>query len=64
MRQPKPFSETTLTVHNLLSGIALADHMGDVNDYLPWLADALNEPRPEWSDEINRYVFPWEVEHG
>ncbi len=46
----------------ILTGLALADHMGDVNDYLPMLADLLDEPLPNWSDEFNRYVFPWEKE--
>ena len=60
MANPRPLSETTLTSKNVITGIALADHMGDVNNYLPWLADALELDRPEWSDEFNRYVFPWE----
>ena len=47
-------------MRNLLTGLALADHIGDVNNYLPWLADALGEERPEWNDHYDRYVFPWE----
>ena len=60
MNMPKPLSETNLTPRQLLTGIAMAEHMGDVNDYVPWLADALGEDRPTWNDENNLYVFPWE----
>ncbi len=47
---------------NIIVGIALSDHMGDVNEYLPELADALGLERPEWNDKYERYVFPWEEE--
>ena len=47
---------------DILTGIALADHMGDVNYYLPVLAELLDEKKPVWSDEFNRMVFDWEEE--
>lgn len=56
----KPLSETSLTARNILAGLSLAEHQGDVNGYLPWLADAMGEPRPRWSEGLSRYVWPWE----
>lgn len=47
---------------HILTGIALADHMGDVNSYLPALAELLGEKKPVWSDEMNRMIFDWEEE--
>ncbi len=46
----------------ILTGIALSDHMGDVNYYLSALAELLGEKKPVWSDEFNRLVFDWEKE--
>lgn len=60
MSELRAFSETALTTRDLLEGLALADNMGDVNDYLPWIADAFGEARPEWDDLKRRFVFPWE----
>jgi hypothetical protein len=42
-----------------LIGLALANHIGDVNDCIPEFCIALNlECR--WSDKWERYIFPWE----
>lgn len=44
-----------------LSGISVADHMGDVNDYLPNLCSALGLPQPWWSDEWCRFIMEWDL---
>lgn len=48
------------SARRVLTGLSLAEHSGDVNEYLPRLARLLGEAEPEWSDEQERYVFPWE----
>jgi hypothetical protein len=45
-----------------LGVISIADHLGDVNDALPGLCEALNLPKPKWSPDFRHYVFPWEFE--
>jgi hypothetical protein len=40
-----------------LSGIKVADHMGDVNRYIPDLCKALELPEPEWD---GRWHFAWD----
>lgn len=47
-------------VKRKLSYIAVGDHMGDVNNALPGLCDALDLPRPTWSDKYNHWVFEWD----
>lgn len=46
-------------VRSELHYIALADHMGDVNNALPDLAEALGI-RAAYSDKKERTVFEWE----
>ncbi len=48
------------TARDLLVSLSVAEHAGDVNNDLEDLAVLLNEPSPEWSDEYERFVFPWE----
>ena len=46
---------------DLLESISIADHMGDVNNDLPRLAELLGEPGPPvWCDICNGYQWPWE----
>lgn len=45
---------------NILVGLALSEHMGDVNEYLPHLTRLLGLPEPTWHDGFERFVFPWE----
>ena len=49
---------------HILTGLALADHPSDVNDYLSDLTELLGEKKPVWSDEFNRFVFDWEDDEG
>ena len=51
----------TARLKHILVGFALSENMGDVKDYLPSLARALDIDEPEWSDERERMVFPWET---
>jgi hypothetical protein len=46
-------------VQNSLLGLALADHIGDVNDEIPVLCEALGLIC-RWSDKYERYIFSWE----
>ncbi len=46
----------------ILTGLALADHMGDVNNYLPDLAELLGEEKPVYSETWDRMIFDWEPE--
>ncbi len=45
----------------VLLGLALSEHMGDVNDELPSLCRLFDLPEPEWSDDLNRYVMAGEA---
>lgn len=47
-------------VRPILVSLSLADHVGDVNNDLPRLAKVLGFEEPEWSDERQRMIFPWE----
>ena len=47
-------------IQGYLSGLALAENMGDVNSYLPLLAAELGEPAPLWSERYSRFVWAWE----
>lgn len=47
-------------VKSILTGLALAEHSGDVNDHLPGLCEVLGLTAPEWDDEYMRYVMAWE----
>jgi hypothetical protein len=44
----------------VLWSIDLADHLGDVADIIPRLCRLLGVEPPEWSDEKERYAYPWE----
>lgn len=59
---------TQLTVNltdlqDALSSLALADHMGDINNDLPWLAKVLGLPTPVWSDERDRMLWEWDEDY-
>ena len=47
-----------------LSYIAHGDHMGDVNNALPELCEALGLPKPEWNDDWNSYQMAWDENDG
>jgi hypothetical protein len=49
---------------SILTSLALAENMGDVNDVLPRLCRLLNLPEPEWSDDLMRFVMAWEEPDG
>lgn len=49
-------------LRDVLTGLALADHVGDVNNELPQLALALGITRPEWSDLRGRYLWRWDLD--
>lgn len=51
-----------LTLQEILGGLTMAEHMGDVNDYLPMLCEVLNLPNPKWSDRYSHYVMAWDEE--
>lgn len=46
-------------VQNSLIALSLADHLGDVNNEIPLICEALCLDY-RWSDKWERYVFPWE----
>ena len=50
-----------MNAKQVLVSIALSDHMGDVNDSLPRLAELLGLPKPEWDEGYRRMVFPFEA---
>ena len=45
---------------SILTGLSVADNMGDVNDYLPDLAELLGEKKPVFSEKWDRMIFDWE----
>lgn len=47
-------------IKGYLVGLTVADHMGDVNHYLPLIAKALGLPEPIWNDKYEHFEFPWE----
>lgn len=49
-----------IKVKDYLQGIALGDHIGDVNNYLPALVEALDVGEAAWSSKWDRMVFSWE----
>lgn len=49
-------------IKECLLSLALADHIGDVNDTLPVLCKYLELPAPTWHDSKRRWVFEWEVD--
>lgn len=51
---------TETEARRILVGLALSEHMGDVNDYLPRLCSLLGEDPPEWDDDFDRYRMAWE----
>lgn len=48
----------------IVGGLALADHLGDVNDYLPDLCRLLGLPEPEWDDDYEGYRMAWWEDEG
>lgn len=61
-------AEVIVARRNILVGLALSEHMGDVNDYLPRLAELLDEEKPIWCEGCDRYVWRFEenfdADHG
>lgn len=44
----------------MLSYIAMASHMGDVNNELPELTKALGLPEPVWDEDWECFRFEWD----
>lgn len=47
-------------LRRLISCLAYSEHMGDVNDVLPYLCEALRLPKPVWDDEGDLYRMGWD----
>ena len=45
-----------------LQYMAVGDHMGDINNALGDLCEALGLGDAEWNDYKERWVFPWEAD--
>lgn len=50
------------SVLGALSGLTVAENGGDVIDEVFILCDALGIERPEYDDESECYLFPWDKE--
>lgn len=44
----------------ILTGLSVAENMGDVAEYLPRLCRLFDLPEPAWDDDCGCYIMAWD----